>query len=190
MGKVTEGVPLTLATPWACDPVCLPKGGHEMPRLWPAAVAALLLIGAPAVAASDTLRTDQSVDEIVIQQQQIQADARADRNGWDTISAEKKSELALKQERIFTLLEGKRRVADLYPSDQVELANALEWIKALATNAEDERQVCRRERTTGSNRTTTSCSTVGEIRRRREASKDAMRLGERLNHPQPTASEP
>jgi hypothetical protein len=163
-----------------------------MPRLWPAAVAALLLqlIGAPAVEASGTIRTDQSVDEIVIQQQQIQADARAGRNGWDSISPGQKSELASKQQRIFALLEGKRSVADLYPGDQVELANAMEWIKALATNAEDERQVCTRERTTGSNRTTTSCSTVGEIRRRREATKDAMRLGERLNHTQPTTSEP
>ncbi|HJW46872.1 MAG TPA: hypothetical protein VJ484_10350 [Lysobacter sp.] len=163
-----------------------------MPRLWPAAVAALLLllIGAPAVEASGgTIRTDQSVDEIVIQQQQIQADAKAGRNGWDSISPDKKSELASKQQRIFALLEGKHSVADLYPSDQVELANALEWIKALATNAEDERQVCTRERTTGSNRTTTSCSTVGEIRRRREATKDAMRLGERMNHTQPTTSE-
>jgi len=150
----------------------------------------LLLIGAPAVAASGTLRADQSADEIVIQQQQIQADAQAGRNGWDSISPEKKSELASKQQRIFALLEGKRSVADLYPSDQVELANALEWIKALATNAEDERQVCRRERTTGSNRTTTNCSTVGEIRRRREATKDAMRLGERLNHTSPITSEP
>ncbi len=163
-----------------------------MPRLWPAAVAALLLlfIGSPAVEASDAIRADQSVDEIVIQQQQIQADAKAGKNGWETISPEQKSELASKQQRIFALLEGKHTVADLYPSDQVELANALEWIKALATNAEDERQVCTRERTTGSNRTTTTCSTVGEIRRRREASKDAMRLGERLNHPQPRTSEP
>ena len=163
-----------------------------MSKLWPAAVAALLLllIGVPAVEASGALRTDQAVDEIVIQQQQIQADAKAGRNGWDSIAPEKKSELATRQQRIFALLEGKRRVADLYPSDQVELANNLEWIKALATNAEDQRQVCTRERTTGSNRTTTSCSTVGEIRRRREATKDAMRLGERLNHTSPRTSEP
>ena len=143
------------------------------------AVMVLLLIGAPAAHASGTLRADQPAKDILTQLQLIQADAKAGKNGWDNISVEKKTELTSMQERVFALLEGKGSAADLQDAEQTDLANALARINALAKAAEDERKVCYRERATGSNFPITTCSTVGELRRRREATQNTLHTQKR-----------
>jgi hypothetical protein len=144
--------------------------------LRPVAVTALLLLlsCAPAVNASGALRFDQPANVILSQLQLIQADAKAGKNGWDNISVEKKTEFASMQERVFALLEGKGSAADLQQTEQADLANALERINALAKAADDERKVCKRERATGSNFPITTCSTVGELRRQREATQNTL----------------
>jgi nucleoside phosphorylase len=142
--------------------------------------AAFLTVIVLPLAHAGALRTDQRVDEIVVQQQLIRAEVKAVKNGWDEIPEQKRSELLGKQDGLLATLAGKDTVGELSESDQVEVANTLEWIKAVASNAEDERLICRRERPLGTNRVTTTCNSVAEIRHRREMTKDAMRDGERM----------
>ena len=163
----------------------------KMKGVWKATLVAmtLALIGLP-MAQAGTIQTRQRVDQIIAQQQQIRAEAKQGTRGWDNIPQAKRGELMTKQDRLFKLLDGKQTIGDLPETEQVEVANTLEWIKALANNAEDERQVCQRERQTGSNMPTTVCRTVADMRRQRETSKDVYRQGEAMTHMQPKMGTP
>jgi hypothetical protein len=134
----------------------------------------VLVIGAPAVHAAGQLRPDQPASEILTGLQKIQADAKAGKRGWDNISVEKKGELTSMQERVVALLEGKRSAADLQLAERVDLTTTLDKINTLAKEADDQRQVCIRERVVGSNFPINNCSTVAERRRLREASQNSM----------------
>ena len=138
---------------------------------------AVLVFIAMSDSQAGTINTKQSVDELVAQQQQIRKDVKAEARGWDAIPQSKRSELLAKQEEMFALLAGKRTLGDLNETEQIEVVDRVEWIKALANNAEEERQVCRRERKTGSNRVVTVCRTMADINRDRERTKSAFRQG-------------
>lgn len=150
-------------------------------------VTAMLTLVMVPLAHAAAIETNQRVDEIVAQQQEIRLEVREVKNGWDEIPEQKRNELLGKQDRLLALLAGKETIGDLNETDQVEVANTLEWIKALANNAEDERLVCRRERPLGTNRVMTTCNTVAEIRQRRETTKDTMRDAERMMQIPPKA---
>jgi phosphoenolpyruvate carboxylase len=139
----------------------------------------------PFAHAQSALLTHQRVADIVAQQQQLRSKVQREKSGWDAIPKDKRDELLTRQQRLLDLLSGKDTVGDLSPPDQVEVANTLEWINALANNAEDERQVCRRERKTGSHQVTTICQTVADMNAQRERTKETMRVGERLNSTPP-----
>jgi len=142
-------------------------------------LAVLVLIGISDCQAG-TINTKQSINEIVVQQQQIRKDVKAEARGWDAIPQSKRTELLAKQDQLFSLLAGKQTLGDLNETEQMEVADRVEWIRALADNAEEERQICRRERTTGSNRVVTVCRTVAEIKKERERSKHTFRQGQEL----------
>ena len=150
-------------------------------------VAMLTLMMFP-LAHAAVIQTNQHVDEIVAQQQVIRADVKAVKNGWDEIPEQKRNELLGKQDRLMVLLAGKGTIGDLNETDQVEVANTLEWIKALATNAEGERQICQRERQTGSHRVTTVCRSVESMRKERERTKDTMQFAEHLSRTPPPSA--
>ena len=135
--------------------------------------------------ASGAIDQNTRADGILAQQREIRIDVENKKQGWDSISMEKRGELLTRQNRIFALLEGKQVIGDLNEPDQVEVANNLEWIKALANNAEDQRLVCTRDRKTGSMRTTTRCKSVAQIRQERERTKEALVLGSRLHNVAP-----
>ena len=125
------------------------------------------------------LHPNQPANQILTQLQKIQADAKAGKRGWDNISVEKKNELASIQERVTALLTGKGSAADLPETDRADLTTALDRINALAKEADDERQICIRERVVGSNFPINNCSTVGERRRQREASQNSVQQNTR-----------
>ena len=132
------------------------------------------------------INTKQSVDELVAEQQKIRKDVTAEARGWDAIPKSKRSELLTKQDEMFALLTGKQTLSDLNEIERIEVADSVEWIKALADNAEEERQVCRRERKTGSNRVETVCRTVADMNRDRERSKNGLRQDSQLNRTPPS----
>lgn len=135
---------------------------------------AILVFLAVPWAYADAIDTKRHVSEIVAQQKEIQADAKQGKRGWDAIPMDKRSELLSRQEELFTLLSGKETIGDLSDRDQVKVANTLEWINALATNADDERRICQREPKTGSHRITTVCRSAGSIRTERQLVKDEI----------------
>lgn len=74
-----------------------------------------------------------------------------------------------------------RRVAhvqdpmQLSPSARTALFNEQEQVNSLLSQAaDDSRQICRRERPTGTRRSITVCTTAGEVRRNREETRDNM----------------
>ncbi|HVI59672.1 MAG TPA: hypothetical protein VM619_12490 [Luteimonas sp.] len=142
-----------------------------------AGVCALVILAASATAAQAGSRPGDRVSEIVSQQAQIRADVKAEKNGWDNIAADKRQELISKQDQLMLLINGKQTLDDLAPADHATAVQTLEWIDALAAKADDERQVCTRERTTGTNRVTTVCRSAGAMKKRRERTIDAFRQG-------------
>lgn len=146
---------------------------------------ALAFAGIAHAADVATIDTAQRIDAILAQQDVIRGDVQASRNGWETLSQEKRAEVLKDQDRLFVLLKDKQTIGDLEPDRQVEAANLLSSIKAVATNAEDERMVCTRERKVGSNFTKRVCRTVAEMRREREATRDALQRGDSQQRMQP-----
>jgi hypothetical protein len=146
---------------------------------------ALAFAGIAHAADLATIDKTQRVDAILSQQAEIRGDVQAPRNGWDALPQEKRSEVLRDQDRLFQLLQDKQTIGDLAPDRQVEAANLLSSIKAIATNAEDERMVCTRERKVGSNFTQRVCRTVAEMRREREAARDGLQRSDQMQRMQP-----
>lgn len=140
----------------------------------------LTLLFLPIAQAASTLSPNQSVAEIVAQQQEIRSKVKAatETNGWEEIPQQKREELLSRQDRLLALLDGKQSIAELDKPDQAEAISSLEWINAVADSAEDERLVCNRERVTGSHRVTRVCKTVAQIRKQREMTRAALLQGD------------
>ena len=109
-----------------------------------------------------------SADELALGLQHApRGEVPARRAGFN-IAADKRQELLGKQDQLMQLIDGKQTLDELAPADQSTAVQTIEWIDALAAKADDERQVCTRERATGTNRPTTVCRSVGDMRRQRE----------------------
>lgn len=76
------------------------------------------------------------------------------------------------QDRIFKLLEGVNDIERLAPDKRAELFNALEEVKSVIAQNEDDRQVCQREHKLGSTMKVTVCATVAERRSIREGARE------------------
>ncbi len=128
------------------------------------------------------------VADIVSHQQQIRASVKAEKDGWDNIAPDKRQELLSKQDQLMLLIDGKQSLDELAPADHTTAVQTLQWIDALAAKADDERQICTRERATGTNRVTKVCRSAGAMKRQREQALDALRTGQtfRMRPPSPT----
>lgn len=76
------------------------------------------------------------------------------------------------QDRIFRLLEGVDEIERLAPDKRAELFNALEEVKSVIAQNEDDRQVCQREHKLGTTMKVTVCATVAERRDIREGGRE------------------
>ncbi len=117
------------------------------------------------------------VDEVLAQQQQIRADVVAGKGRYANIPNQKRSELMAKQDELIVLLEGKQSSAELSQDQYAAAFNRLEWIEATVNNAEDERMICTREKTLGSNRTTRVCRSAAQMEEQRELARQQMETG-------------
>lgn len=150
---------------------------------------AVLVFVAMSDSQAGTVNTKQSVGEFVAQQQEIRKEVQTEARGWDAIPQSKRTELLAKQDRLFALLEGKQTLGDLNEMEQREVADKAEWIRQLANNAEEERQICRLERPTGSRRAVTVCRTVADINKERERVKSGFRQGTQSTRTLPSTGE-
>lgn len=127
-------------------------------------------------AAAPAAETQQpTVRQIVDQQRQLRADVLAKKGAFKDLTQIERDELTKKQDRILQLLEGRDDVSQLRAEERVELFNHLEWVSAVVRNAEEDRKVCERSRTVGSNRFQVVCMTAKEYREHKERARQSMR---------------
>lgn len=106
--------------------------------------------------------------------------ALGDGETYSEISAEDLQVVKESLGRISNLLGGAQSVDQLGEEVKVRVFNEQEKINSLLGQAHaDSRVICRREKPTGSNRTTSVCMTVAERRRAREGAVDFMRYNPR-----------
>lgn len=148
--------------------------------------AALLLAAAPVAWSATSIDLKQRVDVIVAQQGRIREEVLAQKNGWEDVPATTRSQVLHDQDRLFELFQGKTVVGDLPADGQIEAANLLEDINAAVAGASDQRRVCTRERTVGSNFVHNVCRTMAEIHAEREAARNVMDSQDPRQRMQPT----
>lgn len=119
----------------------------------------------PQVIAADEYTAQ--VSDIVQQQTRLRAEVEAGKGPFEELPVAKRKELLTKQENILRSLEGMESIDDLGAEQRVEVEADLAWIEALVAAANDERMICHREKTIGSNRTTRVCRTAAQVERAR-----------------------
>lgn len=102
-----------------------------------------------AVAAGADTRKPLELTTVVAQQKQIRDDLMIRKGRYKDMPDPTRVELLSRQAELLTMLDGKRTAADLTEEQQMQAFNTLEWIEAAINNAEDERVICRREKSPG-----------------------------------------
>ncbi len=110
---------------------------------------------------------------ILAQQREIREHAVSRTGRYRDMKDGDRQALLSEQDKVLALLEGKARSTELSTPEQLQLFNSLERISAIVNQAEDDRMVCRRERTTGSHRVQNVCRTVAQMRAEQEVSQKA-----------------
>jgi hypothetical protein len=82
---------------------------------------------------------------------------------------------------IRSVLVGKDNIEQLTRRERERLINAQERVTAILTGAEDERVICRRQRSVGTHFQRTTCVTVGQ---RRQETEDAQTALQRMPQPE------
>lgn len=141
------------------------------------AAALTALLGVPsALAAESTAPAPQpTVQQIVEQQVQLRADVVAKKGAFKDLTETERQALVKTQTRILTLLENQNAIEQLRAEEKVELFNHLQWVSATVRQAEEDRQVCERTRTVGSNRFQVVCMTARQYREHKEGAQRSMR---------------
>ena len=130
------------------------------------AVIALSMIGFTAFANAGKLAA------IRHQQQEIREQSEIATGKYVRFEASELARLHGAQDRIFKLINGVDEIERLAPDQRADLFNALEEVKAIIAQNEEDRQVCQREHKVGTNRKVIVCETVAERRRVREGAHD------------------
>jgi len=144
-----------------------------------AALALVLVSGAafavdPAPAAPAT-QPPQSVSEILSVQHGLRE--RLDRHSGEyaRFTPEAISRMEHAQDKVFVMLHGVTSLDQLNPQQRTDLSNSLDEIKAILLANEANRQICHRERRTGSNLLELRCETVAEREAHARESQEEMR---------------
>ena len=91
-----------------------------------------------------------------------------------SLSDKDKRDLKAEQAKVRKLLAGKEALGDLPSRDRLTAYNSLETIYGIVSGNREDRVVCRREHTIGSNRPQTNCMTAKDRQQAREAAVQAM----------------
>lgn len=129
-----------------------------------------------AVAIGPVVAADQDSLQIV-RAQQTALRAELDSGKLEGLTPRQLKSVRKAQLEVFALIEGKARIDALTIDDKVRLENALERINAEIKGtrlAGEERQVCWRERTSGTKMKVTRCGTQEEVDQAREGARAWM----------------
>ncbi|HEY0504488.1 MAG TPA: hypothetical protein VGD42_13475 [Lysobacter sp.] len=135
----------------------------------------LLALPASAQDASAAPAAGDGLQQILVQQQDLKRDLDAGRT--DGMTTRQVSAIRKAQVDVFAVTEGKTRLDQLSMEDKVRLENALERINAEVKNTRagrDDKNVCWREKMSGTNTKVTRCGTEAEMREAREGARDFL----------------
>lgn len=113
-----------------------------------------------------------AIAAITSQQAEIRAGVQAGTGRYKEMSGKTKEELLSRQADVLAIVDGKASADELSEEERLQVFNHLEWIEAAINNAEDERMVCSRQKTLGSNRTQRVCKTMRQIEAEREHARE------------------
>lgn len=115
------------------------------------------------------------LQQILTQQQELKRDLDAGKT--DGMTTRQVNAIRKAQTDVFAVTEGKTTVEQLSMDDRVRLENALERINAEVKNTRagrDGKNVCWREKVSGTNTKVTRCGTEAEMREAREGARDFL----------------
>lgn len=141
-------------------------------------------LGLVAICFASAVRAEQEplqTSKIVTQQQQIRSDVIAKKGRYAKMPSTKRDELLRKQSQLLGLLENTQTTNELGENQRIEAFNTLEWIEAAINDQDNQRMICRKEHTLGSNRTTTVCRTKEQMDRDKEDSRERLDQMQRGN---------
>jgi len=130
------------------------------------AAAFLLVVFSASVPAAGRLA------EIRLQQEEIRRQTEDSDGRYVRFDKGELARLRTAQDTVFALLDGVSELSELRPSQQVDLFNALETVKAVLAANDADRQLCWREQRLGSHRIETVCATVAERQQIREGGQE------------------
>lgn len=134
----------------------------------------LLVLAVPTVAFAKPAELPvRSGEPFAVQQQKVRADLQAG-EVYSEISAENRERVVAALERM-SLVIGDGSIESLSPDKKIEVFNDQELVNTVLTKArEDSRQICRREKTLGSQMASTQCFTVAERERMKRNSQNYL----------------
>lgn len=132
-------------------------------------MSAMLLGVAPAAMAS--FGTSQDVRQSLREQRQIQEQVEDPLGKYSRFKPEASAKLIAAPDRIFRLLGGANTTDHLGKNEKVELFNALEKVRAIIDDNEEDRLVCTRGHKVGTTIKQTRCATVAQRRHLRDGAR-------------------
>jgi hypothetical protein len=113
-------------------------------------------------------------EAIRTQQAEIRAGVAARTGRYQDMPESTRDQLLTKQAQVLNTIDQKSSGAELTEEQRLEVFNALEWIEAAINKDDDDRMVCERRKTLGSNRKERVCKTVAQMREERERAREEL----------------
>lgn len=136
--------------------------------------AVLLFVAGLAQAQANGQQPRPSLQDILAQQREIQADLQAG-NKYRGVDPYRRAQIDAAQKKVFGLLQGRQSLSELKADDQLIVFNALKSIEShLVKVNEDDRMVCERAALAGTRRYTKVCMTESDRRRKADKAKEAL----------------
>jgi hypothetical protein len=132
----------------------------------------VLLLGVATMAAAN-FGSPPTAGEIMREQRAIREQTEGT-GKYSRFKPEAMVRLTKAQEKVFRLLDGNQSVDHLDMNQKVELFNALEEVKAVLNDNDQDRLICRRESKVGTTIKETRCATVAQRKELEESSKAFM----------------
>jgi hypothetical protein len=123
----------------------------------------LSLLLVPLLASASFTTTDTR--RILAEQQDIRAESEQPMGKYSRFNDTARARLHRAQDTIFAILSEDKALEQLRKDQQVELMNAIEEVKAVLAENENDKLECWRERKTGTTMKVTRCETVAQRER-------------------------
>jgi hypothetical protein len=117
----------------------------------------------------------QSASEIITFQRELRERLDKPYGEYSRFSETDLARMKRAQDNVFRILHGVSSIDQLSPDQKTDMSNSLDQIKATLLANEGNRQICHRERKTGSNLIALRCETVAEREAHARESNEEMR---------------